>query len=473
MLDADTLATLNADRPELARVAWVDAHVASERVRVDRYRLGNGLEILVWADRTAPVFSYQTWFRVGSRHDPDGRTGIAHLFEHLMFKATKHHPEGDYDRLMEARGGQNNAATWVDWTYYKAKLPRWELPFVVGLEADRMQHLALEADMLEREREVVKNERLMRVDNDPDGLLSERLYRTAFTVHRYGAPTIGWMEDIQAITLADCERFYRSHYAPDNALVVVVGDVDPREVLRLVQDAYGSMAPGARDPEPARVEPPQMEERRVALTLPIAAPRLVVAYKSCAAGDADHAPLEIACELLVGGDASRVHRRLVEELELATDVSGWVSGWAHPGVFELSLTLRPEADPAAAEAALDQALAELVAGPIEPSEIDKARNGLESAFWRGQADVGSRARALGHGWATLGDWTELWTGQARLLAVDAEDVRAAAARWLLRERRTVAIGTPSAEAAAAATAEDDDEDDDTEGDDALVAGATA
>ncbi|MCC6622844.1 MAG: insulinase family protein [Deltaproteobacteria bacterium] len=460
MLDAPTLASLNADRPEPARVTHVDGHDAGG-ARIDRYRLGNGLEVIVWEDRTAPVFSYQTWFRVGSRHDPVGRTGIAHLFEHLMFKATKHHPEGDYDRLMEARGGQNNAATWVDWTYYKAKLPRWELPFVVALEADRMEHLALAGDMLEREREVVKNERLMRVDNDPDGLLSERLYRTAFTVHPYGAPTIGWMEDIQAISLADCERFYRSHYAPDNALVVVVGDVAAAEVLRLVQDRYGHLPPGARDPEPTTVEPPQDAERRLELSLPIAAPRLVLAYKSSAAGSPDHAALEVACELLVGGDSSRLHRRLVEELELATDVSGWVSGWAHPGVFELSVTLRPEVDPAAAERVVDEVVAALARGPIDEREIDKAKNGLEAAFWRGQADVGSRARALGHGWATLSDWRELWSGQARLLAVSAEDVRRAAGETLVADRRTVAIARPSG----AAVSDDGDEVGDGNGDD--------
>ncbi len=439
-----------------------------------RYRLDNGLEVIIWEDHSAPVFSYQTWFRVGSRHDPEGCSGISHLFEHLMFKATTTRAEGEYDRIMEARGGQTNAATWVDWTYYKAKLPRWELDLVIELEADRMEHLALSADMLEREREVVVNERLMRVDNDPEGLLSERMYRDAFRVHPYGVPTIGWMEDIRRISLDDCMRFYRTHYAPNNATIVVVGDVSTAAVLAGIESRYGHLHAQDVPPEHTASEPPQADERRLTLSLPLSSPRLVKAWKAPPSGTAEHAALEVLCEIIVGGDSARLQRTLVEELELATDVSGWVSSWAHPGLFELSITLRPglgEDDVARVEAIIDQQLRALLTSETltlasGTAEFDKAKNGLEASFYRGLADVGARARALGHSRVTVGDWRDLWSEAARLAAVSPADVARALAATIIDQPATVGVALPSGEAAPEDEVGDDAADDEEPDDDA-------
>jgi zinc protease len=430
--------------PAVDGFSLVDHHPTSAGgdQRVELYRLDNGLEVLAWQDRTAPVVAFQTWFRVGARHDPPGRSGLAHLFEHLMFKATKNRGEGDYDRLMEARGAQTNAATWVDWTCYKVKLPRWELAFAIELESDRMEHLALNADMLEREREVVKNERLMRVDNDPDGLLSERLYREAFRHHPYGVPTIGWMEDIERISLEDCNDFYRTHYSPNNATLVVVGDFDTAELLALVKRHYGHMPSQPLPAEKLVVEPALAEPRRLDLELPLSTARIVKAWRAYPSGNRSHAALDVACELLVGGDSSRLHRRLVEELELASDVSGWVSSWAQPGLFEIAVTLRPEVDPGIAEAALDVELHRFLAGPIDTRELEKARNGLEADFLRGLADVGSRARQLGHHRATVGDFKDFWREGERLASVEALEVLEAARDVIRPERSVTAIARP-------------------------------
>jgi zinc protease len=413
--------------------------------RVERYRLPNGLELILWEDHVAPVVSFQTWFRVGSRHDPEGRSGIAHLFEHMMFKATTTRAEGEYDRIMELHGAQTNAATWVDWTYYKAKLPKWDLELAFELESDRMQNLALSSDMLEREREVVKNERLMRVDNDPEGLLAERLYRTAFTTHPYGVPTIGWMEDIERISLDDCMQFYRTHYAPNNATLVIVGDFDTQTALALAERYYGPIPAQPLPHEHIPAEPPQDVPRRLELSLPLTTPRLTKAWKATASGSREHAALDIACELLVGSDSSRLHRRLVEELELATDVSGWVSSWAHPGLLEISLTLRPDVDIAAAEAALDAEIAAFLASPPPERELEKARNGLEASFLRGLADVGSRARQLGHHRVTVGEWRDLWRETDRLRSATADDVLTIARAVLRDNHLTTAIGLPNGE----------------------------
>ena len=293
--------------------------------RIERYRLtDNGLTVLIWEDHRAPVISFQTWFGVGSRHERRGRTGMAHLFEHLMFKATSNTPEGEFDRILESRGAQTNAATWVDWTYYKEKLPAGNLDLVCRLEADRMEHMILNEGQLESEREVVINERLLRVDNDPDGKLYERLYHLAYGDHPYGWPTIGWMEDIKAISLEDCLEFYRRYYAPNNATVTIVGDVTTSEVLETIARYYGHMPAQDVPAEGAWVEPVQTAARREELELPITAERGLFAWHAVSASDPDHAALEVLDELLTGGASSRLYKTLVTDMELCSGAGGWV-----------------------------------------------------------------------------------------------------------------------------------------------------
>lgn len=437
----EKIARLNEGAGEHARIAAADVWI--DGARVERFRLGNGLTVIVWEDHTAPVFAYQTWFKVGSRHDVPGKTGIAHLFEHMMFKATENHPEGDFDTLMEARGAQTNAATWVDWTYYREKLPTGHLELVVSLEADRMEHLVLDHDQLESEREVVKNERLMRVDNDPEGRLYEALYKRAFEVHSYGWPTIGWMDDIKAITLEDCRAFYDHHYAPNNAVVVVVGDVDCEEVLRLVQRHYGHMPSQDVPAEVVRVEPPQTVEKREELALGLAAPKALYAWHAPAQSDPSYPALEVLNEVLAGGDSARLYKTLVTDLELCTEVSAWTAGWAQPGLYEIGLALLPGGDVAAAERELDKVLDGIIAAPVTEREIQKAVNGIEAGFLRGAADTGTRARRLGNAEVTTGDYREYWHHQAALRRVTPRDVHAVAQRVLQRTNRTVMVGVPT------------------------------
>ena len=242
-------------------------------LRVRQYRLGNGLDVLIVADHAAPIVAYQSWFRVGSRHERQGKTGIAHLFEHLMFNQTEHLQPGEFDRLMETAGGQTNAATWVDWTHYRLSLPAHELPLAIRLEAERMHALVLEAATVEPERDVVTNERRERVEDDVDGWLDEQLMATAFDVHPYRWPTIGWMADIRAVGLDDIRRFYRTWYAPNNATLVVVGAIDEHELLTRIVDAYGAMAPAALPAPTALIEPPQRAPRYKAAPRPIASDR--------------------------------------------------------------------------------------------------------------------------------------------------------------------------------------------------------
>jgi zinc protease len=232
----------------------LEAEGAIGAVPVRRWRLSNGLGVVCAVDRSAPIVSYQTWFRVGSRHEEVGQTGLAHLFEHLMFGQTQSLPPGEFDsRVVEATGGESNAATWVDWTHYRLSLPAHELPLAIRLESERMHRLVLESATVEPERDVVTNERRERVEDDIDGWLDEQLMATAFDVHPYRWPTIGWMADIRAVTLEQIRAFYRTWYAVNNATLVVVGAIDEADLLAQVVAAYGDLAP-RRPARPRRAD---------------------------------------------------------------------------------------------------------------------------------------------------------------------------------------------------------------------------
>jgi zinc protease len=439
------LAPLNEDAEETQRIEHVLTHEHGP-ARIHQFRMGNGLDIVVWPDHRAPVFSYHTWFGVGSRHETRGRTGMAHLFEHMMFKATTHTVEGEFDRVMEAHGAQTNAATWVDWTYYQEKLPAGNLELVCRLEADRMEHLVVDADQLESEREVVINERLLRVDNDPDGQLYERLYSEAYGVtHPYGWPTIGWMEDIRAITLEDCVAFYDRYYAPSSATVVIVGDVVPAEALALIQKYYGHLA-SRETAEETVLEPPLREEEvRVEMPLPITSEMGIYAWPGYGVLHPDHAAMEVLDEILTGGISSRLYHSLVVDSEVATQIGGWTPSWKYPGLYELAVTMRPGVSVLEAERRIDSILKSMCAqGPTE-RELLKASACLEADLLRGLSDTNNRARELGDASMSAGDFRWALGRAAALREVGMDDVLRVARDLFRPGRRTVVIGRPENE----------------------------
>lgn len=410
---------------------------------IEEYALGNGLQILIWEDRAAPVIAYQTWFKVGSRHEKKGKTGIAHLFEHLMFKATANHAEGQFDILMEERGAQTNAATWVDWTYYHEKLPAGNLALAVSMEADRMENLALESDSLESERDVVKNERLGRVDNDPDGKAYEALYRVAFEEHPYGCPTIGWMEDIEGLSLEDCLGFYRSYYAPNNAVVCVVGDVSTREALELIQGHYGHMKRQEISQHPIPTEPEQTQERRLQLEQPIESEKLILAYHIPEVTHADHPALCVLNEILSDGESSPLFQKMVKELEIATDTWGWIASFHDPGLWEIGVSLLPGKQAKDAEKAADELFTSILSNGVTVRALEKAKNGMEAGTLRMMAGTSPRARGLGEAAVIQGRWQCFFEESVLLQNVTIEDVARVASKYLRKENRTVLYTLPN------------------------------
>jgi zinc protease len=419
-------------------------HEAASQVQT--HQLANGLTLLVWPNHNIPSVSLHNWVRAGSRNEGGGRTGLAHFFEHMMFNGTSHRARGEFDRLMEAEGGSNNAFTSQDVTVYQDWFPSSALELVFELESDRIANLAFEPDVVENERKVVWSERRMRVDDSNAALLEEQVQATAFQVHPYRIPTIGWPQDIESWTLDDLQDFYRTYYAPNNCTLIVVGDVEPARVFALAERTFG-LIPRGRTPPPVELEEPEQHgERRIALARPGQNPLLQLAWHAIRASDVRQPALNVLQTILVGGDASRLHRSLVEEERLAVAIGGGWSEGFDPNVFVLHATLSEGGDTQVLEAAIDAQLARVVAKGITEAELRRAKNLAAADFWRGVATIDGKARMLGEYAVMHGDHRHLFTAPAAYERVTLEDVQRIARTVFEPQRRTVGVLQPTAEA---------------------------
>ena len=432
-------------------------------LRARMFQLENGLRVLLLRDPAAPVFAYQTWFRVGSRHERQGKTGIAHLFEHLMFNETESLPHGEFDRQFELQGGNTNAATWVDWTYYQDDLPASELALAVRLEAERMNRLVVKERQVETERGVVISERRLRVEDDVDGFMSEELFRLAFTEHPYHWPTIGWMRDIENITLDDAVAFYKTYYAPNNATVVVVGDIEEEQALSLISSHYGPLPAQQIPPPAAVVEPAQTAERRATYKKQVMTDKLLVGYKAPALTDPDHLLLDLLSDLLLGGASSSIYCDLVIEREIMSSIGGSLTPFRDPGLWELGGSLQRGHTAAEALAIFDEHIERLRRDGPSPDAVERARARALTGFYGGLRTAHGKASSLGEYETTGGDYRLLFDVPEVIRKVTAADLQVVARRYLHPEQRTVIIAEPDEHSAALAEEEDDDEEGDDDG----------
>ena len=374
---------------------------------VERHRWDNGLTLLIHRDPRAPIVAYHTWLGVGSSRDPRGSTGMAHFFEHLMFRESKRLSEGDYDRVMEKLGAQVNAATWLDWTCFHAKAPRAHLSQIIDIEAERLAHVVVGPSQLDGERKVVLNERQMRVDDDPDGQMDEILWGTIFgREHPYGWPTLGWKKDIENFGLEACRAFHQEWYAPSNTTLVVVGDVDPEAVCRDVDAHYGSMTSRQVQHPSFEAAPPGGDV--VELVLDISSERVSMAFPAPRLGALELAGWEVLNEILLGAESARLERSLVEESEAALDVSGTVEPLRHAGIFQIDLTMSPGVP---AEQGRDAVLSELeriAELGVDAREIARASVLLEASGVQQILTAGGVAWMLGHHECTTGDFRDFF-----------------------------------------------------------------
>src|SRR5262245_22450538 len=352
-----------------------NAAVRPPRLNYTMTTLANGLQVVFLEDHSTPIVHAEIWYHVGSKNEKPGRTGFAHLFEHMMFKGSKNvEPEG-HPSWISSVGGQSNAYTNEDATVFWQTFPAQYLPLVLWLEADRMASLRIDEKVFQTEREVVKEERRMRVENQPYGRLNEIVYDQAFTVHPYKHPTIGSMKDLEAASIEDVRDFFRTFYVPNNATLVLVGDFDTKEASALVQQYLGRVAKSTRPvPRDIPKEPPQTKERRVRLDENWPLPAVVVAHHITFDGHPDSYPLHIASKVLSDGESSRIYQALVYEKQLAVAAFGGANLIEDPNLFYAVAIVRPGQSPQAAIDALIAELERLKAEPISEHELQQTKN---------------------------------------------------------------------------------------------------
>lgn len=409
---------------------------------VKEHLLPNGLRIRLLRETSTPTVSYYTFFRVGSRNERVGLTGISHLFEHMMFNGAARYGPKEFDRVLEARGGHSNAYTSNDLTAYYEDFASDALSTVVDLESDRMGSLRIDDGTLEQERGVVKEERLLRTENSVFGLMEEQLESLVFQSHPYRWPVIGWMDDIERIQKTDCEAYFRTYYAPSNASIYAVGDLDPEATFRLLSELYGSIPAG---PEPAPVpqgEPPQRGERRAIIHFPAQAPALLAGWRGPPARHPDAAALDVLQVCLAVGESSRLRKAMVLESEVAVSVSvSW--GWRiDPGVFLAFVELPPGVRASRAERLLFGEIEKVAARGVALSEVNRARALLRSSVFHELATHHGVAHALGQAEALLGDWREAGRALELYSAIGPADVKRVAREYLGESLRSVIVLEP-------------------------------
>ena len=408
---------------------------------VQELTLSNGLQIVLWPDHNIPNVTLHNWVRVGSRNEGPGTSGLAHFFEHMMFNGTPKHPQGDFDRLMEAHGASNNAYTAQDVTVYQDWFPKQALEQVFELESDRLANLQFIPDVVENERKVVHSERRLRIEESNAALLEEQVQATAFALHPYRIPTIGWPSDIQAWTLSDLRQFFDAHYAPDNCSLVLVGALDPLKTFDLARQYFGRVPARERARPAIAPEPAQRGERRLNVQRPGQNPLVQIAYHAIAAADPCQPALNLLQTILVGGDASRLHRALVEEKQLAVAIGGgWPEGF-DPNLFSIGATLPANGSVQEFETALDDELARLIRDGVSERELQRAKNIAAADFWRSLCTIDGKARMLGEYAVMHHDYRLLFAAPDAYERVTRAEVMDIARRVFHPDRRTVGVLT--------------------------------
>jgi zinc protease len=443
----------------MSRIAMVailaaGAAVAAPRLadaagpKVTQFRLDNGLEVMVIPDHRTPVVTHMVWYKVGSADEQPGKSGIAHFLEHLMFKGTEKHPQGTFSDTVARLGGQENAFTSTDYTAYFQRVAKQHLEKVMEFEADRMTGLKLSDEVVLPERDVVLEERRMRTDSQPGARLSEAMQAASYVNHPYQHPIIGWEHEIKKLNREDALAFYRRFYAPNNALLVVAGDVTPEEVRALAEKTYGSVKRADTPPRDRPQEPEPQAQRRVALAdARVAQPSLsrsylVPSYRTAAPREAE--ALEVLSQILGGDQTGRLYRKLVVEKGLAAGAGGWYQGTSYdPTRFAVSATPRPGVSLEDLEVALDAVLAEIAEKGVDELELARAKTQLTADAIYSQDNQATLARIYGAAWATGQSADDVREWPARVKSVTADDVKQAAQRYLVLDRAVTGYLKPA------------------------------
>lgn len=414
----------------------------AQDLRVIETVLPNGLKILLREEHKAPVVTFQIWYKVGSRNEQLGKTGVSHVLEHMMFKGAKKYGPKQYSQTVMRNGGNDNAFTSKNYTAYFENFASDRVEIALDLESDRMQGLLLDPKEFLSERAVVMEERRMRYDDDPTSTMVEQMMATAFLAHPYQWPVIGWMADLGNLTRDDVVRQYRTYYAPNNATIVVAGDFDAKKLLPLIKQYFGPIPRGPMVPAVGAVEPKQLGERRIIVRKEAELPAVFAGYHTPNLRHPDAAALEVLQAILSSGKSSRIYRSLVYEQQLALYAGGdYDSVSTDPNLFYVYAGVMPGKTTEEVEHALYAEIEKLKSGPVTGEELQKAKNQIEAGFTMGKDSVFYQAMLLGQ-YETVASWRLLENYLDGIRAVTAADIRRVAKKYFSADNRTVGILVP-------------------------------
>ncbi|MDQ7787856.1 MAG: pitrilysin family protein [Thermodesulfovibrionales bacterium] len=409
---------------------------------VTEYTLENGLKIILIEEHKAPVVTFQVWYRVGAKDEPAGRSGLSHLLEHMMFKGTPKYGPSVLSRTVQKNGGTDNAYTTKDYTVYFEMLSSDRVALAVELEADRMQNLTLDPKETASERNVVMEERRLRYEDDPQNALFEEVMAAAYKVHPYQRPVIGWMSDLKNIEREALFKYYKTYYAPGNAVIVVAGDIDGEEMMKHIRAAFDDVPRGPESEAVMSREPDQRGERRVILKREAELPYVLMVYHTPSFPDEDSYALEVLNGILSGGKSTRLYQSIVYDKKIALAADADYSGFSkNPYVFFLAATAAPGKDIKDVESALLLEIEKIQEIPPSEREVQKAKNQIESSFIMGQDSIFIQAMKYGT-FEMLGGWKLIDTYVEGIRKVTAEDVMKVAKKYFHEENRTVGILVP-------------------------------
>ena len=406
---------------------------------VKTFTLPNGMKFIVLESSTIPNANMYTFWKVGSRNEAPGTTGLSHFFEHMMFNGSKHYGPKQFDRVMEAKGGSNNAYTSNDVTVYQDWFPAASLETIFALESDRIANLAIDPKVVESERGVVLSERSTGLENSNVRLLQEEINGVAFQAHPYSWPVIGHESDIKAWTLDDLKRYFNVYYSANNAVAVVVGDVKADQVQALASKYFGQIATRALPPPVRTVEPPQKGERRVFVAkASVTSPNLMIAYKVPPIGHADYYALNVLQSILVDGKSSRLYRALVDQ-QLATTVGADGIDGFDPGLLYLFAVAGAKVTPAQLEKAMLDEVSRVINKGVTEDELQKVKNQKLVGIYRNQETINGKAQQLGNYEVFFGDYKKMFDAPEQYRKLTVADLKRVAATYLTKSQRTVGV----------------------------------
>ncbi|MGH7428038.1 MAG: M16 family metallopeptidase [Candidatus Methylomirabilaceae bacterium] len=416
---------------------------AQVTARVKESVLDNGLKVLLLEERKAPVVTIHLWYRVGARNEEPGTTGLSHFLEHMMFKGTSKVGPGQFSRTIQKNGGRDNAFTSDDYTGYFETFASDRVELALELEADRMRGLLLDKKELESEKQVVIEERRLRTDDDPVSALAEVMVASAFQVHPYRQPVIGWMSDLEGLTREDLVRHYNTYYLPNNAVLIVVGDFKSEELLPKIRRHFAAIGRGSDPPKVRAVEPPQRGERRLILNKEAQLPFVYAGYHVPNLNHPDNFALEVLAYILSGGKSARIYKSLVYEKQLALFAgAGYDRESIDPNLFALYANAMPGKTPEQVERALMEEIERVKTEPMPERELQKAKNQIEAGFLLGQDSVFNLARQLAE-YEMVAGWRAWEAYLPGIRAVKSEDLQRVAKTYLTQDNRTVAVLIPT------------------------------